>query len=166
MSILDPCGCAPCNHTCGSSWRTKKVLLVGEDNPWGNDPRMALFHLPRQASGNRLREHLGLTDLQYQRLFKMNLCPEKWSMKIAREVANIVKNDPNIEVAVMLGAKVKKAFNMQDINFFSAGHGHKDGPLLISLPHPSGRNLLWNHPTARTRAQLLLRRSCQAIYLP
>ncbi len=140
------------------------TVVVGEDNPWGNDPRMALFHLPRHASGNRLREHMGLTDAQYVALAKINLCPEKWAMKVARAVAGEIKVRSDIRCVIMLGAKVKRAFDMQDVNFFSAGHGHKAGPLLISLPHPSGRNLLWNHPTARERAQLLLRRSCPDIY--
>jgi len=161
MSSLAPCGCAPCNHTCNPP--KPQVLIVGEDNPWGNDPRMALFHLPRHASGNRLREHLGLTDQQYERLFKMNLCPEKWSMKVAREVAKIVSGKPNLATVIMLGAKVKKAFGCQHIAFFDSTDSSV-WPTFVSLPHPSGLNRLWNAPDARQRAQDLLRKVCPPVY--
>jgi hypothetical protein len=141
-----------------------KTLVVGEDNPYGGDPRMALFHLPRYASGNRLREHLGLTDAQYVRLQKMNLCPEKWSMKIAREVANAIRRRTDLDLVIMLGSKVKRAFDMQDMNFFVWGYYEQPGPALLSLPHPSGRNLLWNAPNARQKAQEVIRKAWPAFY--
>ena len=56
-----------------------RVLLVGEVNPYGADPRMALYHLPRGASGDRLREILGLDDATYiRRLSRVNLCTGRW----------------------------------------------------------------------------------------
>jgi uracil-DNA glycosylase len=146
-----------------------QVLIVGEDDPWGNDPRMDLFHLPRHAAGNRLRAHLGLTDAQYVRVRKMNLCPEKWSTKIAREVAKAVMGKPDLRVVIMLGAKVKKAFGCEHIGFFDHTASvdilqRRVEPVLVSLPHPSGRNRLWGQPGARQKAQELLRRICPDIY--
>ncbi len=142
------------------------VLIVGEDNPYGRDPRAALFHLPRRAAGNRLREHLGLTDVQYMRLKKVNLCPEKWSLTIAREVASQIMGDERWKVVILLGNKVKKAFehtNCKDqLPFFGSCFFCR--PVLVSLPHPSGRNLLWNEPDARQKARDLLSRICPEIF--
>ena len=42
----------------------RKILLVGEANPYGEDPKYALFPQPRRAAGNRLRLIFGLTDLE------------------------------------------------------------------------------------------------------
>ena len=61
-----------------------RVLLVGEANPYGGDPEMALYHLPRGASGDRLREILGLRDATYEAIPKANLCPQEWDLREAR----------------------------------------------------------------------------------
>jgi hypothetical protein len=46
-----------------------RVVLVGESNPYGADPRYALYPLPPQASGGRLARILGLSARQYLRAF-------------------------------------------------------------------------------------------------
>ncbi len=141
------------------------TLIVGEDNPYGFSPRMALLHLPRNAAGNRLREHMGLTDVQYMHLPKINLCPEKWSTKVAREVATVIAQREDIRCVIMLGAKVKKAFGCEHIAFFDCTEPTNNTPIFISLPHPSGRNRIWNEPGARWKARDLLRHRCPDIYV-
>jgi uracil-DNA glycosylase len=130
-------------------------LIVGELNPYGQDQRYALYHWPRHASGNRLREHLGLTDQQYVRLRKMNLCTGKWTKEAAHAGAMLELHLRKWDVIVMLGKKVREAFD-QKIPFFTATEV-PTGTRLISLPHPSGLNRLWNEPDARSKARALVR---------
>jgi hypothetical protein len=39
------------------------LVIVGEVNLYDPDPSLALYHLPRGVSGDRLRTLMGLTDL-------------------------------------------------------------------------------------------------------
>lgn len=135
-----------------------RLVIVGEDNPYGRDPRFALYHLPRRASGNRLRLILGLTDVTYYRLNKINLCSGKWSIKEARsKVWGLCVTQ---DVVVMLGKKVKKAFGdgdprISEMPFFSAES--TGGAVVVSLPHPSGLNRLWSEPGVKQRTRELLK---------
>ncbi len=133
------------------------VLVVGELNPYGADPRMALFHLPRRASGDRLRQILGLSDVDYSRLLaKLNLCAGRWSTPAARRRARLVlETGAAPRVLVLLGQRVRDAFGAPD--FYRVGVvGEK---LVATLPHPSGLCRLWNDPGAVGRA----RSACEAV---
>lgn len=127
------------------------LLIVGESNPWGG-ASMALYHLPRHASGNRLRQHLGLRDATYAALSKTNLCEPEWVTARAKEAADKILAHPGWKVVVMLGAKVRKAFGVPEMDSFSAQG------VLVSLPHPSGLNRAWGRPGARAEARALLAR--------
>jgi len=133
-------------------WR---VLLVGETNPYGSSPAFALFHLPRHASGNRLREHLGLNDGHYEQIMKANLCTGKWGMRAARVEAAKLEDLQHLETIVMLGTKVKTAFGLNNLPFFRAVQILEH--TYVSLPHPSGLNRLWNDPLARYQARDVLK---------
>lgn len=128
------------------------LVLVGELNPYGSDPGFALFHLPRRASGDRLREHLGLRDVTYEALAKVNLCDRAWSNQAAFEEAINLRF--KYRVMVCLGVKVRRAFGAPP-PFTSAEDFF--GCRLVSLPHPSGLCRVWNEPGARDRARALLR---------
>jgi hypothetical protein len=146
-----------------------RVLLVGELNPFGADPRFALYHLPRHSSGNRLRCILGLTDLEYHRfLDKANLCDGKWSAREARErLATLVDARAPGGVVVLLGGRVRDAASRfvldrcgapYELEFFKqldlwSGSQRRR---FTCLPHPSGLCRLWNEPGAVTRARRLL----------
>ena len=129
-----------------------RLVFVGESNPYG-DEGFALYYLPRHASGNRLREHLGLTDDDYEAIARVNLCPGKWSMPVARERA--AKLRAEYDVVVCLGAKVRAAFNGPPPFTIAAMTEFRD-KLVVSLPHPSGLNRAWDDPLARTRARALM----------
>ena len=129
-----------------------RVLLVGECNPYGADPFFALYHLPRNASGNRLREHLGLTDVEYHKLDKVNLCTGKWSLPKAREHAFALIDAGNYNVMVLLGRKVRDAFGDPPPFEWGSARGVK----LVGLPHPSGLNRAWLEPDARAQAVAVL----------
>jgi hypothetical protein len=157
-----------------SSPPNPRVLLVGECNPFGADPRYALYHLPRTSSGNRLRCVLGLTDLEYHKLLdKANLCDGEWSPRKALErLAVLVDGRSPGGLVVLLGAKVRSVARkfLKDkfprdaarvdygTDFFSTLEVGSDSERRVyaCLPHPSGLCRLWNEPGSVTRARRLL----------
>lgn len=140
------------NRYGSSSW--------GEDNPYGLDPRMALFDLPERASGHRLRKIvLGLKRSTYlgSSVARHNLCMGRWSAPQARQGAqDLLARYPGVPF-VLLGRKVAGAFGRPDLGPFAM-----DG-LLVSIPHPSGLCREWGQPGAVERARSLLREACPTI---
>lgn len=148
-----------------------KPLLVGELNPYGSDPRMALYPRPRLAAGNRLRLHLGLTDRQYLDLFdRANLCVGRWSAGAARDKAWELFGEGyrlGRPAIILLGRKVTDAFRGSIIKdaYSNAMEACAEpfrvldavAPKIVLLPHPSGRSRAWNDPMARDKARALLR---------
>lgn len=140
------------------------VILIGEDNPLSAAPEFALYPRPDHCSGHRLMKILGMDENAYLALHRTNLCArDAWSMREARRRANLMLQDPSApwRVIVMLGRKVADAFDYEQ-DFFT--HGIEPGtatwrvPItLVSLPHPSGRNLIWTTTGTRERARRLLR---------
>lgn len=131
------------------------LVFVGESNPYG-DEGFALYHLPRNASGNRLREILGLSDVEYSKLAKVNLCTGVWRMPAARRSAAELRT--KYSVVVCLGGKVRLAFNAP-APFCTET---TDGLTLVSIPHPSGLNRNWDEPGSHERARALLGRHLAA----
>lgn len=116
------------------------VLCVGEMNPYGADPYFALYYLPREASGNRLRCILGLTDEDYMRYCaRTNLCRGSWDLAAARlEAARLLEAAPE-HCFLLLGARVRQAFaGPEPLRVASSG-----GRTLVGLHHPSGRCRKW-----------------------
>lgn len=141
----------------------RKVILVGELNPFGANPSLALYHLPRKSSGNRLRVILGLTDAEYAKIPKANLCEGKWSARDAHDRARRLLADPETRVYVLLGKKVRDAFRavcgaawLRD-DFSTYTDSGNVPYTLVALPHPSGRCRAWNNPAAVGKALNLLR---------
>ena len=140
---------------------TGHILLLGENNPYGSDPEFALYCYPPGCAGYRLRRILGLPQHQYLALHRKNLCDGDWSNAAARTRA-LELLDPHApwRVMVLLGRKVTAAFEKVALDDaplvpFSMT-GCCPGMTLVSLPHPSGRNLVWNQSWARDRARQLL----------
>jgi hypothetical protein len=135
-----------------------KPLLVGEDNPYGSDPRYALYPAPKRSAGWRLCHLvLGLSVTQYVRGFdRVNLCARKWSTREAGESAQRILRGPRDRAVILLGAKVTEAHGYAYQPFAALGGG--DFPRLICLPHPSGRSRAWNDPGAFARAREALTR--------
>jgi len=130
-----------------------RVVVVGEVNPYGADPSLALYHLPRRASGDRFRTIAGLSDADYLRhLARRNLCLGRWEARSARLAAQAVLGE-GFEVCVLLGRRVADAFG-GNASFYLV---QREGRLLLSLPHPSGRCRVWNEPWAAARAREVLR---------
>ena len=135
---------------------SQRPLLVGELNPYGSDPRYALFPYPKNSSGDRLcRMVLGLTRVQYLRRFeRANLCEGKWSLSDARyKAAELMLG--NEGPVILFGAKVAKAFGVGYLPFtIVPAAGDRD---VLVLPHPSGLCRAWNEGGSFERARRAVR---------
>lgn len=134
-----------------------KPLLVGEQNPYQTDPRLAQRYAlypdpPRCAGWNLCHRVMGLTEAEYLARFdRVNLCKGKWSMRAARKRAyDLEIVNPDHARWVLLGAKVCSAFGL-DFTPFAVLRSY------VILPHPSGLSRAWNEPGAYERARSVLR---------
>lgn len=136
-----------------------KPLLVGEANPYGADPAFALYPLPERSSGDRLcRLVMGLERREYLRRFdRVNLCPQRWSMPLARRNALRIMLDEKVTPVVLLGAKVCAAFSLK-FEPFTVKRSESDTgtQVYVTLPHPSGLSRAWNEENAFLRARTVL----------
>jgi hypothetical protein len=134
-----------------------RIVLVGELNLYTDDPVYALHHEPRWASGNRLRVIMGLRDRTYSELEKVNLCFGRWSAyDAAAEAVKLLADCYCATLFVLLGVKVSAAFagpRPFDIALVPERHPVAQ----LSLPHPSGRNPVWNDTKNRRLARYVLR---------
>ena len=137
------------------------VLLVGEVNPYAERPDLALYPLPTGAAGHRLMLHLGLWRRTYVGLERVNLCTDRWANGAARDRAReLLRSRVVPTVFVLLGVRVADAFDAPGPPYTYSTrvvHAQPGGHVLARLPHPSGRNPLWNPPEARQRAREMLR---------
>lgn len=138
---------------------TRHLVVVGESNPYGADPKFALYHLPRAASGNRLRVIMGLSDADYLALARVNLCVGGWDQVAAEAAARRIVS-AGADVVVGLGRRVATAFGYRR-GLLTAGEVPPGSVApafrFVSLPHPSGLSRAWNLPGARDQAVRLLR---------
>lgn len=155
-----------------------RPLLIGEQNPYQSDPRLAqrfaLYPDPPGCAGWRLcHKVMQLEEGDYLTRFdRVNLCDGKWSVREARRKADDISRDAR--TYVLFGAKVSSVFgwllNREDFKPFTryeeAAHVHvpRLSPLslrrprsYIILPHPSGLSRAWNEPGAFERARAVLR---------
>jgi hypothetical protein len=152
-----------------------RVLLVGEDNPYSDDPRQALWPSPSTSAGGRLQSRiLGLSHQSYYGLWRTNLCHGEWNSNAARITAQFIVPVGMSSAAypwltiVCLGRKVAAAFeDVLDVELKPwTWHPHwarswDDGAPdlfanIVRIPHPSGRTRDWNDPRSIERARALL----------
>lgn len=145
-----------------------KPLLVGELNPYGSNPAFALYPLPEWASGARLCKILGLARWEYlDRFERVNLlraediaprngAPKFWSLPLAREAAKKLLDQPT-RTLILLGAQVATAFGLKREQALLHRDFGANRHTVIMLPHPSGRNRVWNDPTYIERVRELLK---------
>lgn len=130
-----------------------ELLIVGESNPHGPEPRFALFDRPANCAGDRLRRLiLGVRRSTYFGLGRVNLCSGRWSDPLARNAARTMLDEHGEMPILLLGKKVAGAFGLAAL--FPFGRA-PDRPLVV-IPHPSGRNLLWNDAGTIERARSLI----------
>jgi hypothetical protein len=137
-----------------------KTVLLGMNNPYGVDPKYALYPLPENSAGGRLysmlKEVTGATLTQYRDGFdRRNLVAGPWSKARAREAADVLLAEAAawspLEVNVLvLGRQVWEALGLAPLPFLS-----RTG-MWWAMPHPSGRNLWLNDPANRSATAAIL----------
>lgn len=138
----------------------KPPVLVGMNNPYGDDPRYALYDLPTTAAGHRLqRVILGLHPHTYRALPRHNLCVGPWRIRAAREAAARLASSYDDRVLVLLGRDVARAFGLPDAPFFTR-QTRAGGPACLLLYHPSGQVTAWNRPEVVAQARALIAEHC------
>lgn len=136
-----------------------RILLVGESNPYGDDPDFALYPLPEHASGGRLARILGLSRGEYLRRHdRVNLCVGAWSMPAAVERALQVHGErPEGSGIVLCGVKVAGAFRRAaaypDDQFKPMSLAQHGSRWYLTLPHPSGLCRAWGVAGTTERAK-------------
>lgn len=146
----------------------RRVLLVGELNPYGVDPRYALYYEPPNSAGGRLqRLVLGVRARStYLAMWRANLCTSRWNDGAAAQRAGELCRSPELEqpglpwrLIVALGVNVSTAFARAaqvSVSAFCEPVPLSSGQTLVSIPHPSGLGRVYNDRSAVTRARLLL----------
>lgn len=139
-----------------------RTLLVGLDNPHAEDPGMALYPLPRGATGDRVCGLIaevvdGYTIADYLRDFgRANLYPVgrafagRGATQVDRLMARWVlayARAAGFQNLVIFGDRLLRAFDLE------RGSGW---PKVHHLPHPSGRNTYYNDQRHRREAGELL----------
>lgn len=135
-----------------------RVWLIGENNPYGDDPRYAMYPEPERSAGGRMcRLVLGLSPSKYLLLFERRnlLQAPKWSAPAAKAAANAMRaeNAGNCDTFILLGKLVTRAFFSEKTDvlepFKSIIYSSRIGErarTYLSLPHPSGLSRVWNEP--------------------
>ncbi len=130
-----------------------RVWLIGEQNPYGSDPKYALYPLPPRAAGGRLARALNLDDRSYLRAFERRnlLSDPKWSVPGARAAADVLlREHPPHDRLVLLGARVAAAFGLFfrdhicEVAALPVGTCPPQERTVLVLPHPSGLSREWN----------------------
>lgn len=145
----------------------KRVVLIGELNPYRANPDFDLYDQPENSSGDRLRRLiLGVSREDYfRRFYRRNLCYGKWSVPEARKRASELCEEFPTQTFVLLGRKVQEAFGIKDAAQLSASRGLlNDGGARwrVFLPHPSGLCRVWSDPGAFDRAKEVLK--CAGVF--
>lgn len=153
-----------------------RLVLVGEMNPYGVDPRHALFCAPAGSAGERLQDLvLGVRRATYldERVVRYNLCVGLWNGHAAKRRAQEIRDLHPADVLVLLGRKVAQAFGCRGWPLFGRGLLLRTGAKelawraastsrefrAILLPHPSGRCREYNDPENVARARDLVRKA-------
>ncbi len=133
----------------------RPLVFIGENNPYGNDERYALFDEPPGSAGGRFRRLvLAIPRREYFLHDRMNLLQQpRWSVPRAREAAANVMRKHRGRVLVLLGRKVANAFGGLETWAIQRG---VSGTVLVSLPHPSGLCRLWQVDGTYARARALV----------
>ena len=137
-----------------------EIVVVGENNPYGDDPHYALYPLPEHSAGGRLcRLILGMETRDYLReLKRVNLLQApKWSAPRAREAAAALISGHAPARFILLGKRVFSAFAPHFSPKETTWEPFRIYGRCLTLPHPSGLCRLWNEPGSISRTRIAVK---------
>ena len=131
-----------------------RVMLVGESNPYGDDPDMTLYPFPDGCSGHRLWRVLGVGRTRYLSFARENLCRGIFRMPDARERASILRDHVKeatyppegvrpFSLVILCGTRVRQAFGFHDLATWDHVDDVDTHVTWLALPHPNGRSRIW-----------------------
>lgn len=134
-----------------------RVIVIGESPGPNTRAALPLFPYPTNSAGYRLAHMTGLTRAGYLEFFyRLNLIPSyqgpKWSAGAARDAADNLSGGGILGGyhVLLMGAKVWRAFGGHKSEFsycrWYKRYGRHWSPSfhVAVIPHPSGRNRLYN----------------------
>lgn len=139
-------------------------LLVGEAPGPNTDARFPLFPEPNNSAGGRLLKYAGIAPADWLgKLVRMNLCDGAWSARRAvagraRALAFLFDEKNNYDGeplrVLLLGTRVARAWSCYGA-FGTHEEAYYRGPTIrvAWIPHPSGKNLLYNSRRNQLRAR-------------
>lgn len=113
------------------------------------------------AAGERLFKMSGMTISEWETSFeRRNLLPTKrWDREKATKSGPKVREKLKDRTVIVLGTEVWRALGLGSRpRHLSSSVISPEGSVFYFLPHPSGRNLFYNHEGNRMAARKLLRR--------
>jgi len=147
-----------------------RVIVIGESPGPKGQAAFPLFPHPARSAGYRLAQMTGLVRAEYLRHFRrLNLVPShqgpNWPATIARDAADNLAGGGMLSGyrVLLLGAKVWRAFGGANKDFSYCrwykryGRLWSPGYYIAVIPHPSGRNLLYNKSSVRQHVESFLR---------
>ena len=150
-------------------------MLVGEAPGPNTDPRLPLFPAPGNSAGARLLRYAGIDPVDwFGKLLRVNLCDGPWSLRRATvgraRVLSYLLDEANFYDGaplrvLLLGTRVASAWGCRG-SFGYEEHQYGLNPIatfrmvpsdktlhVAWIPHPSGRNLLYNVRRNQSRAK-------------
>ena len=131
---------------------TSRLLIVGEQPSGTGGDALA------GRAGDRLAELAGITRDRYLTLRRANLLatPGRWDRADAAVAAKAIDaGEPDHVELLLLGRRVAAAFDVPAAPWFTSPR-LPSGRTVYLIPHPSGRNRLWNDHETRRRARAFL----------
>lgn len=125
-------------------WRPKML----PDDDLGLRARIGAFCTP---DSRRRLEECGLRwGAALNLLWPEGNPPGPWDDRLARHVARLLLSEP-YDVYLLAGRRVAASFGL--VGAAIPSMWRVAGKRLLVVPHPSGRNRLWNDPTVRARVR-------------
>lgn len=142
-------------------------LLVGEQPRPGGNPKLPLWPWPKNCAGERLFRMSGMTMVTYlTKVARVNMSREpvaRWNKKWAERRAEfLLRGLPEDARVILCGSRARDAFGLSEWFEMETFHTsledmRQDGGVgprakVVAIPHPSGRNELYNDPRVRMQA--------------
>lgn len=142
-------------------------LLVGEQPRPGGNPKLPLWPWPKNCAGERLFRMSGMTMLDYlTKLARVNMSREpvaRWNKNWAGRRAEFLTTAlPRNARVVLCGSRARDAFRIgewfEPVDLANLEFEIPRGwARAVAIPHPSGRNEIYNDPRTRMQAGRWLR---------
>lgn len=129
-----------------------KPILMGMNSKTGE----ALALLPNTGAGARLFQLSGMTQAEYTGAFdRINLLDDpEWDLGKGKLSAREMRKRLKGRTIIVLGNQAWTALALPKANWFE--NVFADDAIWYLIPHPSGKNLMYNKPAIQKKARDLL----------